>query len=51
MTAIYPDFDSSPQNFYFGIVSIMDMPKAKNVLEIGCGRCLLVPYCLELLSP
>ena len=51
MTEIYPEFDSSPQNFYFGIVSILDIPNAKNILEIGCGRCLLVPYTLELMSP
>ena len=46
MTAIYPDFDASPQHFYFGIINILDLPKAKNILEVGCGRCLLVPYSL-----
>ena len=51
MTAVYPDFDFSPQSFYYGVINMLKMQKAKNVLEVGCGRCLLVPYCLELMSP
>lgn len=51
MTVIYPSFDSAPQAFYFGIINMLQIEKAKNILEVGCGRCLLVPYCLELMSP
>lgn len=51
MTAIYPTFDSAPQGFYFSIVNLLEITKAKNILEVGCGRCLLVPYTLELKNP
>lgn len=51
LSTIYSEFDCTPQSFYFSIVNILEIPKAKNILEIGCGRCLLVPYCLQLKNP
>lgn len=50
MAAFYPEFDSTPQGFYFSLVNIMNIGEAKNILEVGCGRCLLVPYCLKIKS-
>lgn len=50
MTVIYPGFDSAPQSFYYALVNMLDIPTAKNILEIGCGRCILVPHCLELMN-
>jgi hypothetical protein len=46
MTEVYTDFDCSPQSFFYSIINMLDISKAKNVLEVGCGRCLLVPYTL-----
>lgn len=48
MSLVYPEFDSTPQSFYYSIINILDIGKAKHILEVGCGRCLLVPYCLRL---
>ena len=38
--------DATPQSFYFATINMLDIPNAKNILEVGCGRCLLVPHCL-----
>lgn len=51
MTVMYPDFDCAPQSFYYAIMNMLDLSKAKNILEVGCGRCIFVPHCLELISP
>lgn len=32
MTVIYSAFDSAPQSFYFTLINMIDISKAKNIL-------------------
>jgi hypothetical protein len=32
MSATYSDFDCSPQSFYYSIINMLNLPKAKHVL-------------------
>ncbi len=32
MTTVYTDFDCSPQSFYYSIINMLNLSKAKNVL-------------------
>ena len=47
----YVQHDSAAQSFYFTLISMMDIPSAKHILEVGCGRCLLVPHVIDLKHP
>lgn len=46
MSKIYDEFDCSPQSFYYAIINMLDLKSASHILEIGCGRCLLLLHCL-----
>ncbi len=43
--------DSAPQTFYFSLINILKLQEAHNILEVGCGRCTLLPFALQLKSP
>lgn len=48
MSDVYVKLDSSPQTFYYTLVNVMKLHEAKNILEVGCGKCLFLPYALQL---
>ena len=45
---VYVEQDSTANGFYFSMTGVMDIHKANHILEIGCGRCSLVPHLLEI---
>lgn len=45
---IYQEFDSAPQTFYFSLINALSLNEAHDILEIGCGRCILLPHSLQL---
>lgn len=48
MVPMYQEFDSAPQGFYYSLINILDLGHARNILEVGCGRCVLIPQTLVL---
>jgi len=38
----------APQTFYYSLLTLMQIPKAKNILEIACGNGKLLPIALML---
>ena len=45
---VYSEIDSAPQTTYFSLINILQLQSAKGILEVACGRYLLVPYSLQL---
>ena len=45
---VYSEIDSTPQTTYFSLINILQLQSANSILEVACGRCLLVPYALQL---
>lgn len=43
----YVMMESCPQTFYYTLVNHLKLPQAANVLEIGCGGGLLLPFAVE----
>lgn len=43
--------DSATQTFYFSLINILRLHEAHNILEVGCGRCTLLPFSLQLKNP
>lgn len=43
--------DSCPQTFYYTLANHLKLWKAQNVLEVGCGAGLLLPFAIDIKSP
>lgn len=43
----YSEMDATPQTFFYSLVSFLKIGKSKNILEIGCGAGLLLPYVID----
>lgn len=51
LSSMYVGFDCMPSSFYYSLVSVLNLHEANHILEVGCGRCLLVPYSLGIKRP
>ena len=51
IASVYIPQDSTAQTFYFSLINILKLQEAKNILEVGCGRCALLPYTFQLKNP
>ena len=51
MSKFYQNFDSAPQTFYFSLINALSLHEAHHILEVGCGRCTLLPFSLQLKNP
>ena len=47
LSDIYADIDGGMNNYYFTLANLMDIGNANNILDVGCGRCLLLPHVLN----
>lgn len=48
MSDMYAKVDSAAQIFYNTLVHVMKLDESKNILEVGCGRCLFLPLASQL---
>jgi ubiquinone/menaquinone biosynthesis C-methylase UbiE len=48
LAPIYTTFDASMQAFYYTLASMMKIPEAKHIYEVGCGIGKMIPYTLSL---
>jgi len=46
----YQMHDSAMQTFYYTLIHMIDLPKAKHILEVGCGTGRLLPLAMNLKS-
>ncbi len=44
----YNKFDMCPQTFYYSHLTLMDLQRSKNVLEVACGTGKLLPIAVIL---
>lgn len=51
LSKTYAAFDSMGNSFYFVLASVMELSQAKHILEVGCGRGLLLPHSLQIKNP
>ena len=50
-TESYSTFDSFTQTFYYTLIHMLDLDKAKHILEVACGTCRLLPMAVSLKAP
>jgi trans-aconitate methyltransferase len=50
-TESYSTFDSFTQTFYYTLIHMLELDKAKHVLEVACGTCRLLPLTVSLKAP
>ena len=43
--------DRMANSFYYTLTTMMDLDSSKHILEVGCGRCLLLPNTLQIKNP
>lgn len=48
MATAYSPFDSCMQNFYFTLIHMMRLEKAKHILEVACGAGKFIQLALNL---
>ena len=47
-TESYSTFDSFTQTFYYTLINMLDLDKAKHILEVACGTCRLLPLTVNI---
>lgn len=45
---VYTTFDATMQTFYYTLASMMKIPEANHIFEVGCGIGKMIPYTLSL---
>lgn len=45
---VYTTFDATMQTFYYTLISMMKIPEAKHIYEVGCGIGKMIPYTVSL---
>ena len=48
MGPIYADLDSCQHLFYYSLIHMLQLPKAKHILDVGCGSGRLISQALKL---
>lgn len=48
MAPVYTTFDATMQTFYYTLASMMKIPEAKHIYEVGSGIGKMIPYTLSL---
>lgn len=48
MASVYQNFDESMLTFYYTLIHMLDLNKAKHILEIACGTGKLIPEAIAL---
>ncbi len=43
----YNTFDLCPQTFFYSLVSILELRKARNILEVACGTGKMLPFAID----
>jgi len=46
LAPVYSRIDSAMQTFYYTLINILDISKAKNILEVACGTGRLLPIAI-----
>jgi ubiquinone/menaquinone biosynthesis C-methylase UbiE len=50
LTPVYSSIDPSMQTFYYTLINMMKISKARHIYEVGCGIGKMIPYTLGLKS-
>ena len=43
--------DGMANGFYYTLINMMELHASKHILEVGCGRCLLLPTTIQMKNP